>query len=261
MVDQPARARSAWHPELNGEFRMFNVGVIEKRFTASEQFEDQWPQADLHTQWPGEGRKGDPIFDQFYASQVESLKSNVESSEVVRDAGVALLDKIGPAVILTHSQSGPFGWLIADARPDLVEAIVAIEPSGPPIQNKAGDPSMPWGVAEIPMTYEPAITSPDELNTIEEENADAPDLIKCWKQDGHAKQLVNLQGIPVLFMITESSYHAEYDHCTSKWLTQAGVENDLVRLEDVGIHGNGHMLMLEENNVEISEFIHDWLTE
>jgi pimeloyl-ACP methyl ester carboxylesterase len=36
----------------------------------------------------------------------------------------------GPAILLTHSQSGTFGWLVADARPALVKAIVALEPSG-----------------------------------------------------------------------------------------------------------------------------------
>ena len=39
-----------------------------------------------------------------------------------KDAGAALLDKIGPAVVLTHSQSGAYGWLIADARPRHVKA-------------------------------------------------------------------------------------------------------------------------------------------
>jgi pimeloyl-ACP methyl ester carboxylesterase len=49
-----------------------------------------------------------------------------------RDAIIALLTKIGPAILLTHSQAGAFGWPVADARPDLVKAIVAVEPSGPP---------------------------------------------------------------------------------------------------------------------------------
>lgn len=259
MVDQPARGRSAWHPNINGELRMFNAGIIQKRFTASEQFENQWPQAKLHTQWPGTGRKGDAIFDQFYASQVESIKSHVESSEVVRDAGVALLDKIGPAIVLTHSQSGPFGWLIADARPEHVKAIVTLEPSGPPIKAKSGKSSMPWGVSVVPITYQPSIKSPEELKVVEESEASSPNLIKCWKQQEPAKQLVNLAKIPVLFLISESSYHAEYDHCTAAWLQQAGVNTDLVRLEDEGIKGNGHMMMLEKNHAEISDYILNWL--
>ena len=52
--------------------------------------------------------------------------------ESTRDGLVALLERIGPAVVLTHSRSGPFGWLVADARPDLVHAILAVESNGPP---------------------------------------------------------------------------------------------------------------------------------
>ena len=57
----------------------------------------------------------------------------------------------------------------------------------------------------------------------------------------------------------EASYHATYDYCTSKFLTQAGVPNEWVYLPTVGIHGNGHMQMLELNNLEIARFYERWL--
>jgi hypothetical protein len=56
----------------------------------------------------------------------------------------------------------------------------------------------------------------------------------------------------------EASYHAPYDHCTSKWLAQAGVKHVFVRLPDIGLRGNGHMMMLEKNNLEISAFLRKW---
>ena len=58
-----------------------------------------------------------------------------KQQELNRDALIALLDKIGPAILLTHSQSGAFGWPVADARPNLVKALVAVEPNGPPVHN------------------------------------------------------------------------------------------------------------------------------
>jgi hypothetical protein len=33
----------------------------------------------------------------------------------------------------------------------------------------------------------------------------------------------------------------------------AGVSVDHVRLEDVGIHGNGHMMFMEKNNMHIAD--------
>ena len=119
MIDQPMRGRSAWHPG-DGATRMFTAKNEQFQFTAIET-DGTWPGREKHTQWPGEGpnkgKKGDPIFDAFYATQVETVISNEETQKRNQDAGAALLDKIGPAIVLTHSQSGPFGWLIADARP------------------------------------------------------------------------------------------------------------------------------------------------
>jgi hypothetical protein len=48
---------------------------------------------------------GDPEVDQFYASVVPSL-GNQESETLMREAGTALLEKIGPAVRMVHSQGG-----------------------------------------------------------------------------------------------------------------------------------------------------------
>ena len=74
-----------------------------------------------------------------------------------KDAGAALLDRIGPAIVLTHSQSGAFGWLIADARPRLVKAIVAIEPAGPPFEATiiGTGKARACGPTDIPITYDP----------------------------------------------------------------------------------------------------------
>ena len=38
-----------------------------------------------------------------------------------------------------------------------------------------------------------------------------------------------------------------------------GVKTEYVRMEDVGLTGNGHMMMLEENSAEIAEYIGGWL--
>lgn len=260
MVDQPARGRSAWHPDVNGKLRMYTAPQLETLFTASAQL-GKWPQAKLHTQWPGTGRRGDPIFDAFYATQVESLASDVETQELTQKAGAALLDKIGPAVLLTHSQSGLLGWVIAESRPQLVKGIVAVEPSGPPFHNSA--PNNPkaraWGLTDIPVTYQPSVTSPDQIQTAVQAAPDGEGLIACTLQAEPARKLVNFQKIPILVTVSESSYHAPYDHCTAAYLRQAGVPVDFIRMQERGLRGNGHMSMLEQNNLQVAEFLHDWV--
>jgi hypothetical protein len=37
------------------------------------------------------------------------------------------------------------------------------------------------------------------------------------------------------------------------------VRNTHLRLEEAGIHGNGHMMMLEQNSAKIADAIGNWL--
>jgi pimeloyl-ACP methyl ester carboxylesterase len=263
LVDQPARGRSAWHASTNGPIRMRLSVSDAERMIAIEKY-GNWPQAKKHTQWPSSVvKRGDPVFDEMFASFVESLEGTEEIQTLNQAAGSALLDKIGPAVIVTHSQSGPFGWLLGDSRPQNVKGIVAVEPSGPPFQNAVVNEktARSWGLADIPLTYAPPVKDPGDLAKVREGKPDGPDLATCWKQADPPRQLVNLVGIPVLVVTSEASNHAVYDQCTSKYLTQAGVKNTHIRLPDRGIHGNGHHMMLEKNNREIAALIHKWLSE
>jgi hypothetical protein len=44
-----------------------------------------------------------------------------------------------------------------------------------------------------------------------------------------------------------------------KYLQQAGAKPTFIRLADLGIHGNSHVMMLEKNNKEIAAVIAKWL--
>jgi hypothetical protein len=46
---------------------------------------------------------------------------------------------------------------------------------------------------------------------------------------------------------------------TSKYLAQAGVPNEHIRLEARGIRGNGHTLPSERNNLVIARLVDEWL--
>jgi len=262
MIDQPMRGRSAWHPG-DGPTRMFTAEQEAFQFTANA-VKGTWPQAKKHTQWPGDGpnkgQKGDPIFDAFYATQVETVTNVEETQRRNQDAGAVLLDKIGPAIVLTHSQSGTYGWLIADARPQLVKGVIAIEPSGPPFEATiiATGKARAFGPTDIPITYDPPVKEASEL-AVEREAAEDPELFACWMQKAPARQLVNLKHIPVVVMAAEASYHQVYDHCTAKYLTQAGVKTEYIKLQDKGIRGNGHMVMIEKNNLDIARLLDEWV--
>ncbi|MEE1598266.1 alpha/beta hydrolase [Acidaminococcus fermentans] len=256
LAEQPARARSAYHPETDGPQIYAPIEKLLRRFTSSK---GNWKRARLHTQWPdGEKKEQSPIFQQFARAQVEYLPSNKHSQQLVQAAAGELLKKTGPAILTTHSQAGPFGWNLADAYPDQVKGILAIEPSGPPFSNGVTQEAVPnYGISELPLHFDPPV-KPGENFAAWRESSNQ-ELKSGWVMKEPAHKLVRLSGIPILLLVSEASYHAEYDHLTSYFLTQAGVPHDFIRLEDKGIHGNGHMMMLEKNNLEIAELLQQWI--
>jgi pimeloyl-ACP methyl ester carboxylesterase len=268
VVDQPARGRSLQDVTVDGPVTRDTVRSLEQRLTTPEAF-NLWPQAKLHTQWPGTGKPGDKSFDAFIATRVTSLKDNGKMEELTSHSVIALLDKIGPAIVQTHSQAGSYGWRIADARPKLVKALIEVEPSGPPFKetNAIGPPDWfgpetigrPWGLTGGPLTFAPPVADAADLNFVQQAKADAPNLVRCWVQAPPAHQLPVLSTVKILMVTSEASYHAPYDHCTSRFLTQAGVKHDWIRLAQVGIHGNAHDMMLEKNSAAISAVMANWL--
>ena len=64
---------------------------------------------------------------------------------------------------------------------------------------------------------------------------------------------------PVVIITSEAGYHASYDQCTTAYLVKAGVPATQIALGEHGIHGNGHLMMAEKNNLQIAAVIGDWL--
>lgn len=271
VLDQPSRGRSPYHPEVHGPSTSIatkDVSVIERRLTATA-VHARWPEATRHTQWPGTGRRGDPFFDEFCAAQARMVADLATVERLGRSAGRALLERIGPAIVLTHSHAGSLGWQLADVCPDLVAAVVAVEPAGPPFVTlemvggkdyaKERGLSRPYGVTSTPLAYDPAVTDPvEELfagGTTRPEGAPP-----FWHlQPDPPRRLVNLERVPVAVVTAEASYHAVYDAATVAYLRQAGVGVDHLELAAKGILGNGHMMMLERNNLDAARVIHEWL--
>jgi len=76
------------------------------------------------------------------------VKQNVPRWTTTDDATVAAyiaeIDRVGPSIIMFHSQAGSFGFKVAQARPDKVKALIAVEPAG------VGDPARVETLKGIP---------------------------------------------------------------------------------------------------------------
>jgi pimeloyl-ACP methyl ester carboxylesterase len=285
VVDQVARGRSPYETQVYGKTSSQTTQYILERFTATERFH-LWPQAGLHTQWPGKAEPGDPAYDSYAASNFAGMDNRESQDAMNVHALDVLLDKIGPSIVFVHSQSGQYAWPLAQDRPALVKAIVAVEAAGPPVHDlvvKGGEPRFgvtfdaatkqdeaedqfrdgpqlkTYGLTSHRLAYTPSITAQSPLLFERQAKADGHDLARCWRQKEPAKKLVAVGDRPIIYIAAEASFYAPYSHCTVAYLEQAGAHVDFVKLADIGIHGNGHLMMIEKNSDEIAGVVSDWL--
>jgi pimeloyl-ACP methyl ester carboxylesterase len=124
-----------------------------------------------------------------------------------------LLDQIGPAVLVTHSQGGHLGWAAAISRPDHVVAIVSIEPGV--VSPGLDDPGFP-GIP-VRIVWGDNLLGQPILND---------ELVRRCRAIARDRPLISIDELPA-----------------------------------AGIRGNGHMMMMEDNNIEIADRIVIWLRE
>ena len=238
VVDRPGHGRSPHHPDVLGPVGPpVSVEMIAAIFAPPP---DADPATHPHTQWPDEKGADGSAIEQFVAGREPLLADLAESEALDQSRGAELLDRIGPAVLVTHSLGGPAGWLIADARPDLVRGIVAVEPVGPPFADTPFG-KLEWGLTAARIAFDPPAEQPSELE------ASAP------------RRLPNLAGIPIAVVSSESSQLGLFADEFVGFLRAAGCDADHLHLPDHGVRGNGHGIMLERNNREALGVILEWL--
>jgi pimeloyl-ACP methyl ester carboxylesterase len=234
LVDRPGHGRNPPHLQFVGpidEPTSYDAVTWGFRFGAE------------NGRWPGSGDIGDPGVDQFMAQQRPMRFDTAAYAHGVWKArSNELLDRIGPAIVVSHSAGGPFGWITADARPDLVKTLVAVEPLG-------------VTMVGIPLTYDPPISSVDELRLEPLPAADV-DLgplaaLPRLQQADPPRRLVNLARVPIVLVTSDDPRFRVLNADTASYLRHAGVEIDDVHLADHGIHGNGHFMTLEDNSSEV----------
>ena len=258
VIDRPGHGRAPHHPAVQGEMGPPPVSAfIEKLFSRPEADPGQYPTAKLHNQWPGSGKLGDPAFDTFFASAGPMSVDIGQSHLDCQTGGAELLDIIGPAILMTHSAGAPTGWLMADARPSLVAGIVAVEPVGPPFATRPSG-TLNWGITAAPLTFDPPAARPEDIAT-EERPAPFEGAAACLVQKEPARRLPHLCGFPIVVVTSEASWMSMENHGIVDFLSQAGAEVDHLRLESLGIHGNGHAMMLEKNSGHIAAALDQWI--
>jgi pimeloyl-ACP methyl ester carboxylesterase len=128
VVDRPGHGRSPHHPDVLGPMGpQMGAQALRPIFVPPPEGADSNPWSGAHTQWPGGREPGDPVYDQWLANSGPMLASWPDMHALERVRLAELLDMVGPAVVVTHSAGGPGTFLAADARPEQVAALIAIE--------------------------------------------------------------------------------------------------------------------------------------
>jgi pimeloyl-ACP methyl ester carboxylesterase len=242
LVDRPGHGRAPYHPDALGPI---GPNVSYAAIAADTRRAAVGP----NHQWPGTGDIGDPLLDQDLAGQNAAIGDNVFAHKLWASRGAELLDKIGPAIIQVHSAGGPFGWIVANERPNLVKAIVNVEGGGAPFGN-----GNPWGLTTIPLAYDPPVADSSQLTSRDVTGSNG----QTYKlQADPARTLKNLLGIPIVYVVAEKSGRS--GEPTVAFLKQAGCDAEAMNLKDKGILGNGHFMMLEHNRRQVFDAIRSWI--
>ena len=133
----------------------------------------------------------------------------------------ALLDRIGPAVVIVHSQSGVFGLDLVRKRSSLVKALISVE---------GGCDGFTAADAKSFFTNVPVVSgwgdySVGARNTV---NGDK-------RREGCAQ--------------------------AARYMREAGGRASVLMLPEIGIPGNSHMLMMDRNNLQIADVLQKWIDE
>lgn len=191
--------------------------------------------------FPGVEFSRDPAaLDQFFRQQVPNTAELDEKVFVA--ATVALFEKIGPAVLVTHSASGVMGWRTA-TRTDHVKGIVAYEPGG-----------FLFPEGEIPA---PVPTSAGDVVGVPIPTAEFQKLARI------PIQIVYGDNIP-----SAPSPNAGLDSWRGRLemagrfvaaIKAHGGDAEVLHLPSIGVRGNTHFPFSDLNNVQVADLLSDYL--
>lgn len=206
-----------------------------------------------------------------------------------RDTATALgtlVEAVGPAIVIAHSAGGPLAWWMAETLPDKVSAVIGVAPGAPAnlIDVLPDDPAVVASLAQDKEAGCPVYSPPDSpvvarRTFIRDFWANAPRFPQA-AFDAYAATVVaespnvlnerfNIggQGLAIhepsvvaqrpLLVIT-GEHDARHPRSVDQKLADY-LAADFIWLPDLGINGNGHMLMIEDNSNEIALVLFSWL--
>lgn len=210
VVDNVERGRAGWAPFDSVWPQRPIIRNAEEswslfRFGASEDFAQR--KAFAHQRFPI------AAFDTFIQQAVPRWLDN---NDAALRSFCAVLERVGPCLVLAHSHGGEVAYRAMQARPDLVRGVIGIEPSG------------------------------FSQDTAASAVADKPFLFVYGDY---------LSATPLWERLVDTG------RCYANTVAAHGALVTNWHLAEIGITGNSHMLMMDDNSDDIARRISHWILE
>ncbi|TWI62519.1 hypothetical protein IP91_04039 [Pseudoduganella lurida] len=201
--------------------------------------------------FPGVQMPLDPAtVDQFFRQQTPDTGTHPFTAEhrafMGRTVG-ELFRQVGPAVLLTHSHSGQYGWSTAMNAPDLVKAVVAYEPGQFAFPEGERPPEIVSVAEGVREAMEPQMVSQAQFQKLTRMpiiiiygDYISPDPSPVFNVD--------------LWRVASARARQFVDA-----VNRHGGDAQLIILPQLGIKGNSHAPFADLNNVEIADHLEKFL--
>jgi pimeloyl-ACP methyl ester carboxylesterase len=232
VVDQPRRGNAGRStvpmtitatPDDQASFNTFRVGI--------------WPEYFPGVQFPRDAESLNQYFRQM------TPNTGPWGLEVVSDAMAALFDKIGPGILVTHSQGGGSGWLSAIKSAN-VRAVVSWEPGSNYV--------FPDGEVPPPMPSSAGALEAIGVPMAEFERLTRIPIVVYYGDYIPQQPTANpgQDGWRVRLAMARLWADAVNRH---------GGDATIVHLPEIGIRGNTHFPFSDLNNVELADLMAQFL--
>ncbi|HBQ4106048.1 TPA: alpha/beta fold hydrolase [Klebsiella pneumoniae] len=172
---------------------------------------------------------------------------DIQERQFMAKSMTALLKQTGPAILMTHSLSGQYGWETAMESPKLVRSIIAFEPGAFAFPSNDLPKNVKISLSFVGKATAPQVVSPERFRA--------------------------LTAIPVMVIIGDNVVRSESASFGEElWrvneirarqfvdtLNRHGGQATLFILPEHGIHGNTHFAFADKNNQQIADIVENFL--
>jgi pimeloyl-ACP methyl ester carboxylesterase len=228
--------------------------------------------------WPGVGRSGAVAFD------------TITGDMVVDGVGQVIASLGRPAIVMTHSMSGAYGWKLIEKYGAHIDRLIGVAPGSPgniqavsEIVSETGDTVVVKSSVTLTINLKQPVVSDrnfvdvklvgkstqfprDFIGRYASSLVPIPPRLLYERRNIRGSQLkigdfANYRGrrILVLTGTADADHPRALDEGIVTFLNANGAKADYIYLGDRGIVGNGHMMMMEKNSDAIAALLLSWL--